>query len=178
MPMQSAHMIACMVRCCAPIADGCICTVHSRLCAFAALLLACTDMQPSLASTGMQLTHTHPPASTASHATHARRQRLPEPHLRQCDSCQDVYCSTCSTCNYDTRDTRVFCLDCNQGCCGMGERSEPSASGCHAACSPYLSPAPWHSNGGAFGMRSPWQAGTPGGHLGTPLPMPLGQLGF
>lgn len=33
--------------------------------------------------------------------------------LRQCDSCQDVYCSMCSVSNYDERDDRVFCLDCN-----------------------------------------------------------------
>eukprot|EP00798_Chlamydomonas_sp_ICE-L_P013618 gene13618-19495_t len=47
--------------------------------------------------------------------THCSRQ-TGESHLRQCDHCQDVFCSTCSMANYDEREDRVFCLDCTASC--------------------------------------------------------------
>lgn len=34
--------------------------------------------------------------------------------VRQCEKCQDVFCSFCSTYNYETRQDRVFCLSCNR----------------------------------------------------------------
>eukprot|EP00899_Mesostigma_viride_P009485 jgi/Mesvir1/18538/Mv11543-RA.1 len=39
--------------------------------------------------------------------------KLCEMCCRQCDMCQDVFCTTCSTPNYDLREDRTFCLECN-----------------------------------------------------------------
>eukprot|EP00123_Amoebidium_parasiticum_P021622 comp7068_c0_seq1/m.2808 comp7068_c0_seq1/g.2808 ORF comp7068_c0_seq1/g.2808 comp7068_c0_seq1/m.2808 type:complete len:161 (-) comp7068_c0_seq1:461-943(-) len=34
--------------------------------------------------------------------------------VRQCERCQDTFCSFCSTTNFDARYDRVFCLSCNE----------------------------------------------------------------
>eukprot|EP00741_Cyanophora_paradoxa_P025200 tig00000350_g24325.t1 len=40
-------------------------------------------------------------------------KRACEMCLRQCEHCQDVFCSECSVVNYDMAHDRLFCIGCN-----------------------------------------------------------------
>lgn len=56
---------------------------------------------------------------------------LNERELRQCASCQDVFCAPCSVMDYSLREDRVFCLECldNQGTSGFAGGGAGSAAG-------------------------------------------------
>lgn len=40
--------------------------------------------------------------------------------LRQCESCQDMFCSFCTTVNYASRYDRIFCFSCNNSSTSRG----------------------------------------------------------
>ncbi len=66
--------------------------------------------------------------------------------VRQCDQCQDVFCSFCSTPNYDLRIDRMLCLSCNMDESArahryrLGDLASPGNSSCSTDVAAMLHP--------------------------------------